>query len=231
MKKPQDESNRFHRDYYASHHLGEAGTWLEKPNSSVLEVGRQLQGRTKVRALDVGAGIGRNCIPFVKLFPSSVVMCDCVEILPEALEILRTNAAAAQVANRITAICSNAADYQIAPGVYDMIMAMSVLEHAYTSATISDGIGIIQKGTAVNGFNCLSIATDLKETDGETGESLEPLIQANLSEAACRELLSTRYADWNVQKLDLSHFNDAFMRGGKRIEWAATYCILVAQKR
>jgi cyclopropane fatty-acyl-phospholipid synthase-like methyltransferase len=210
--------------------LGEAGTWLEKPNSSVLDVGRLLLSRANVRALDLGAGVGRNSIPFVKLFDTSKVMCDCVEILPEAVEILRTNAASAGVANQINPICSNAADYQIASGVYDMIMAMSVLEHAYTVATIDDGMQRIQEGTNANGFNCLSIATDLRETDGETGQPLEPLIQANLSEAACRTLLSTRYAHWDIQRLDFSNFKDAFMRDGKRIEWTATYCLFVAQK-
>jgi predicted RNA methylase len=100
--------------------------WLVKPNSSVLDVGRLLLSRINVRALDLGAGVGRDSIPFVKLFDPSKVTSDCGKILPAAVEILRTNAASAGVADRINPICSNAADYQVASGVYDMIIAMSV---------------------------------------------------------------------------------------------------------
>jgi hypothetical protein len=68
MSRAQEESNRFHREYYATHRLFEPDTWLEKPNGSVMEIGQLLTERESVRALDLGAGIGRNAIPFVKLF-------------------------------------------------------------------------------------------------------------------------------------------------------------------
>jgi cyclopropane fatty-acyl-phospholipid synthase-like methyltransferase len=230
MNDFQDESNRFHREYYASHELYEAGTWLEKPNGSVMEIGQLLANRTGVRALDLGAGVGRNCIPFVKLCESSGIMCDCVEVLPEAVEKLRRNASSEGVADRINPICSDIADYQIAAAAYDMVMAMSALEHAYDTERIRDGIRMIQDGTRINGYNCLSIATDLKETDAMTGQPVEVLTRARLSADECRSVLSSVYEGWDVQRLDFSPFQDTFIRDGRTIEWTARYCLFVARK-
>ena len=230
MLRAQLESDRFHHEYYSSHALFEAGTWLEKPNSSVMELGSFLAGRDGVRALDLGAGVGRNSIPFVKLFGSGAVLCDCVEILPMAVEKLRENAKVFDVADRIAPICSTVSEYQIAPEVYDLVTAMSVLEHAYDRDTISNGIRTIQAGTKITGFNCLSFATDLTETDLDTGRALEPLISTRLSKEECRSLFSALYADWEIQKLDFSSFGEQLNRDGRTISWRANYCIFVARR-
>jgi SAM-dependent methyltransferase len=230
MNRAQHESDRFHREYYSTHSLFETGTWLEKPTSSVMEIGSVLSQRSAVRALDLGAGVGRNSIPFVRLFNPSSVVCDCVEILPDAVEILRQNAIAQGVADRITPICSHVAEYKIAPNTYDMVMAMSVLEHAYSAERIAEGVRMIQEGTRSGGFNCLSIATDLEETDMTTHEAVEPIIQARISAQDCSALLSRRYSEWEIQRLDYSAFKDKLIRDGKNIEGTARYCMVVARK-
>jgi SAM-dependent methyltransferase len=195
-----------------------------------MEIGQLLTERESVRALDLGAGIGRNAIPFVKLFQQSQVTCDCVEILPEALEILRGNAVREGVADRIVPICSHVAEYRISPGVYDVVMAMSVLEHAYEQDALCVGIQEIQEGTRVGGFNCLSIGVDLTEIDESTGERLEPLICAHLSAHECRTMLSRLYSGWEVLRLGFSSFKDRWVREGRSIEWSANYCSFVARR-
>lgn len=237
MDKAQAESDRFHKKYYTEHNLYEAGSWLEKPNSSVMQTGELLTKRSNIQAagdiqaLDLGAGVGRNAIPLVKLFGPAQVVCTCVDILPEATTKLTLNAAAENVADRIVPICSSIADYEIAPNSFHFIMALSGLEHAYNAEQLPGAIQSIQNGTKTAGFNCLSITTDLQETDLESGQELEPLIKARISAHECQTLLSQLYSNWTVKRLDFADFSDQLVRDGRQISWQARYCMLVAEKR
>lgn len=226
----QVESDRFHTDYYQKHDLFQQGTWLEKPNSKVMELGALLSRRERVSALDLGAGVGRNAIPFAKLFAQGAVTIDCVDIIEVAVEKLRANAAAQGVSGAINPILSNVADFPIQEGAYDAIMAMSVLEHAFSPDRFESGLATLQAGTKKGGFNCLSITTDLKERDCQTGESIVPLITTAVSSQACRELLERLYSSWEITHLSFSSFRETIDRGGRTIEWSANYCLLVARR-
>jgi SAM-dependent methyltransferase len=226
----QVESDRFHTDYYQKHDLFQQGTWLEKPNSKVMELGALLSRRERVSALDLGAGVGRNAIPFAKLFAQGAVTIDCVDIIEVAVEKLRANAAAQGVSGAINPILSNVADFHIRPDSYDAIMAMSVLEHAFSADLFESGISRLQAGTKREGFNCLSITTDLKERDCRTGEDLVPLIATPISSKECREVLQRRYKDWEITHLSFSPFSETVERDDRTIEWSANYCLVVARR-
>ena len=230
QRNAQEESDRFHTDYYLTHDLFQQGTWLEKPNSRIMEIGSLLVNQERVRALDLGAGVGRNAIPFARLFADGAATVDCVDIIDVAVEKLRANALAQGVSRAINPILSNVADFPIQEGAYDAIMAMSVLEHAFSPDRFESGLATLQAGTKKGGFNCLSITTDLKERDCQTGESLIPLITTAVSSPECRELLQRLYSSWEITHLSFSSFRETIERGGRTIEWSAKYCLLVARR-
>lgn len=229
-RNAQEESDRFHTDFYLTHDLFQQGTWLEKPNSRIMEIGTLLANQERVRALDLGAGVGRNAIPFARLFAEGTATVDCVDIIDVAVVKLRANALAQGVSRAINPILSNVAVFDIPEGAYDAIMAMSVLEHAFAPERFEAGIATLQTGTRKGGFNCLSITTDLKERDCQTDQSLVPLITTAVSSQECRELLQRLYATWEIQHLSFSPFRETIERSGRNIEWSANYCLLVARR-
>ena len=227
---PQDESDRYHREYYASHQLFEPGTWLEKPNSALMNIGEELAKLCNVSVLDLGSGIGRNAIPLAQLLGKKVSTFDCVDIVEIAIEKLKENASYYRVDHIINPILKNLAEFSVASCRYDLILAMSSLEHAVKSEKLPELIRRIQNGTKITGFNCLSIGTNLTEIDHKTGKNITPLISAALSSAECTNLLRDLYRDWDIQKLGLSTFSQRIHRGQQEITWSSDYCLLVARR-
>lgn len=230
MGSAQEESDRYHREYYSSHQLFEAGTWIEKPNSALLEIGDRLLERKEITLLDLGSGVGRNAIPLAQRLSSTLATIDCVDIVDVAIQKLKENAAFYKVAHIIKPFLANVGEFHIAPDRYDFIMAMSVLEHAVAPTQFRSIIERVQTGTRVGGFNCLSITTNLSETNCKTGERIAPLISTAISSAACEALLRDVYRDWDVQRLDFSNFSQRITREEAEIDWSADYCLLVAKR-
>jgi len=105
-------------------------TWLRTPDSpyfgahadaKVLHVARELRD-PNARALDIGAGTGRNALPLAKLG----LTVDAVELTPGFVEKLRDAAAAADL--RVNAIEGDAFDPELAlpPGEYALVVASEV---------------------------------------------------------------------------------------------------------
>jgi len=188
MSAAQEESDRYHREYYSSHQLFEPGTWIEKPNSALLEIGDLLRDRPEVTILDLGSGVGRNAIPMAQILSNTVATIDCVDIVDIAIDKLKEAATYYKVAHIIKPFVANVAEFSVAAATYDLVMAMSVLEHAAGPDQFRPIMERVQTGTKVDGFNCLSITTNLRETHCESGESLTPLIANPISSEACEGL-------------------------------------------
>lgn len=230
MNHSQEESDRYHREYYSAHELFQPGTWIEKPNSALMGIGEKLAGRQNLRLLDLGSGVGRNSIPLAQLLSHAAITIDCVDIVDVAIEKLKENASRYKVAHIIKPIVGNIAELSISAGTYDLVMAMSVLEHAVPSDQFEAIIKRIQAGTKAEGFNCLSITTNLSETDCETGKSIAPIISTAISSQACEDLLQNLYRGWDIQKLDFSNFSQRLQREQQTVDWSADYCLLVAKR-
>ena len=124
-----------HTEAYTSHVLFDAGSWLAKPVKTVIDLLPLFEGYTDFRALDLGCGVGRNCIPVAQHFSSIPCRVDCVDILELAISKLNENAQQYGVESAIQGIVFAIDDYEIAADSYDFIMAISAVEHiAYNSA-------------------------------------------------------------------------------------------------
>lgn len=82
IRKAEAES---HTKAYTNHTLFSPGSWLAKPVKTVLELLPLFEGHTDFRALDLGSGVGRNCIPVAQHFSSIPCWVDCVDILKLAI--------------------------------------------------------------------------------------------------------------------------------------------------
>ena len=103
-----------HTQAYSNHSLFSPGSWLAKPVKTVMDLLSLFEGYTDFRALDLGSGVGRNCIPVAQRFSGIPCRVDCVDILEFAIAKLNENALQYGVENCIRGIVSSIDDYDIA---------------------------------------------------------------------------------------------------------------------
>ena len=66
------EAERFsHIEVYKSRELFREGSWLQKPVRTITDLYPCFETCRDIRMLDLGCGVGRNCIPFAMRFPET----------------------------------------------------------------------------------------------------------------------------------------------------------------
>ena len=69
FERARRETVRYHEELYSSAGLGQAGTWLARPHSLLLDALAHVPSGRPVIAYDLGAGIGRHTIPMMQQLP------------------------------------------------------------------------------------------------------------------------------------------------------------------
>ena len=88
----REAEKQSHIEIYSSTELFTEGSWLQKPVKTVLDIIPLISEKKDLRVLDLGCGIGRNCIPIAKAFSDLNCRIDCIDILDLAIEKLYQNA-------------------------------------------------------------------------------------------------------------------------------------------
>lgn len=202
IRKAEAES---HTQAYTNHSLFSAGSWLAKPVKTVLDLLPLFDGYTKFRGLDLGSGVGRNSIPVAQHFKDIPCRVDCVDILELAIEKLNKNAQLYGVADNIQGIVSSIDDYEINADSYDLIMAISALEHIASQSAFENKLIEIRKGLRSGGIACLIVNSGVIEHDKATGEELLPQFEVNLPTSQMQDLLENTFASWQVIKHTVVH--------------------------
>lgn len=202
LKEIRAAEQASHMEAYSRHELFAAGSWLAKPVKTVLELLPLLGDRNGFRGLDLGCGVGRNSIPAAQLLGGRI---DCVDILPYAIERLRENAAHYGVADNITGIVSSIDDFTIEPDRYDLILAISALEHVNGVEAFSKKLEEIRAGVRETGIVCLVINSDVRERDKNSGKVLEPQFEVNLTGPELKACLVRAFAGWEVIRETVVH--------------------------
>ena len=135
-----------HTQAYSNHSLFSPGSWLAKPVKTVVDLLSLFEGYTNFRALDLGSGVGRNCIPVAQHFNGIPCRVDCVDILELAIAKLNENAQQYGVENCIQGIVSSIDDYEIDADSYDLILAVSALEHIASQSAFEKKLTEIRDG-------------------------------------------------------------------------------------
>jgi len=189
-----------HTDAYSSHALFTPGSWLAKPVKTVMDVLPLFEGYTGFRALDLGSGVGRNCIPLAQYFSNIPCRVDCVDILPLAVDKLRENARQYGVADSIRAMVSPIDDFEITPDGYDLILAVSALEHVASQAVFAKKLTEICSGLRSGGVACLIVNSGVVEHDKLTGKEVPPQFEVNLPTDEMEGLLQEAFSGWQIIK-------------------------------
>ena len=93
-----------HVAIYTNEKLYQSNTWLRKPIKTVQDICPLFNGYDKLQVLDLGCGIGRNCIYIAEKYKNINCTVECVDLLEVAIEKLRQNAKEHNVSSHIIGI-------------------------------------------------------------------------------------------------------------------------------
>ena len=205
LEKIRQAEAASHREAYSTHALFAPGSWLAKPVKTVLELLPLFEGCEAFRGLDLGSGVGRNSIPVAQAFSHIPCRVECVDILDLAIEKLLENARYYGVADAIRGTVSSIEAYPIAPDSYDLILAVSSLEHTDSVVGLERKLMEIRDGLRPGGIACLIVNTGVREQDKVTGAVLRPQFEVNLPTEDMHRLLKKIYGDFDILKDTVVH--------------------------
>lgn len=219
-----------HDQIYSSAKLYEAGSWLCKPVKTVLELLPHFAEYEELRILDLGCGVGRNCIPIARAYSNISCKIEGVDLLETAIAGLRENAARYHVEKYIKGILSPLEAYPIAENSYDLIMAISALEHIDSEVSFRKKLAEIRKGIRANGIVCLVINSGVTERDSVTKEVLFPQFEVNMPTEQMKALLKKCFEGWEIKKLTVKEQRYEIPRRSGMAELNTSVVTLVAVK-
>lgn len=194
----RSEEKKYHDLCYENYKLFEAGSWLNKPVQSVIQLLSFLNKIEKIKVLDLGCGVGRNSIPIAKAIKEQNGLVTCVDLLDSAINKLKQYSIEHGVNEVIQPVKSDIESFQIKNQEYDFIVAVSSLEHVHSVEAFETVVRRMAEGTKVNGINCIIINTEVEEIDIEANEKLEALMEINLSTDEMLKILKDIYLDWEA---------------------------------
>lgn len=193
-----------HVAIYTNEKLYQSNTWLRKPIKTVQDICPLFNGYDKLQVLDLGCGIGRNCIYIAEKYKNINCTVECVDLLGVAIEKLRQNAKEHNVSSHIIGIVKSIEEYDISVNAFDFIMAISALEHIDTEQSFIKKLFEIKNGLRKDGIVCLVINSDIKEINLDTQENLDAQFEVNLSTEKIQEYLNDIFSGWNILKYSVS---------------------------
>lgn len=193
----RDSERRSHEEVYRKETLYQGNSWLKKPVQTVVELLGQFEGCSHFRGLDLGCGVGRNAIAVAQAVPGKI---DCVDLLETAVEGLVRNGRAYGVEDRLRGIVCAIEDFPIEEKAYDLIMAVSALEHLASKEAFEGKLREIAAGLKDGGIFCLIANTQVTEQDAGTGEPLVPQFEVNLPTEELCEMMENVFAAFSIQK-------------------------------
>lgn len=196
----RERERQSHIQAYTENTLYKDGSWLKKPVRTVMDLLPCFGGYTTLRVLDLGCGVGRNSIAIARHFRDSDCRIDCVDLLDVAIERLNEYARQYGVSSAIRGYTASIEDFSIAESTYDLILAVSALEHMESAESFFSKIQEIKNGTKNGGIVCLILNSNITEHSKSTGEPVPPQFEVNLPTAQLQALLSTAFAGWEVLK-------------------------------
>lgn len=185
---------------YSNDTLYKADGWLKRPIKTVLDIIPCFKDYPQLRVLDLGCGVGRNCIGIAQHFQYISCVIDCVDILDLAIDKLNIYAAEYGVSQNINGIVKAIDDYPISPDYYDWILAVSALEHVDSKESFLKKLYEIKNGTRKNGIVCLVINSNVREFAKLNGSPLPAQFEVNLPTDELQEVLKHVFYGWNILK-------------------------------
>ena len=200
----RESERKSHTEIYTNEKLYSSDSWLQKPIKTVKEILALFEEYNDLKVLDLGCGVGRNSIYIAEEFKGNNCIIDCVDLLEIAIEKLVLNAAEHNVAANINGIVKSIEEYEIKENSYDLIMAISALEHIDTYESFLNKLTEIKEGLRKNGIVCFVINSNVSEVNQSTNEFADAQFEVNLPTEKIQECLSTVFDGWNLLKTSVS---------------------------
>lgn len=196
----RNAEKKSHMEIYSTAKLFESGSWLQKPVKTVMDLLDNFNDYTELNVLDLGCGVGRNCIPIAQEFKNIDCNIDCIDILDFAIEELNRNSIVYGVENEINGFISSIDDFEIEENRYDLILAVSALEHINSDVAFINKLEEIKNGTRKNGIVCLIINSEITEINKYNGQELVPQFEVNLKTENLIGILKKIFDGWKIIK-------------------------------
>jgi SAM-dependent methyltransferase len=196
---------RSHNEIYSTFELFAPGSWLAKPVRTVLELLPLFDGASSFCALDLGCGVGRNSIPIAQYFQNRPCRVDCVDILASAIDKLRQNAQRYGTEASIQGHAAAIEEYPIPAGQYDLILAVSALEHVSSKECFITVLQAIRSGLRPGGIACLIVNTNVTEHDKISGVPLPPQFEVTVSADEFFHTADRIFSDCRILKHSIVH--------------------------
>jgi len=230
LAKIRESERKSHIEMYSNEELYKEGSWLKKPIKAVLDLLPFFEDYEELNALDLGCGVGRNSIAIARAYPNIPCRVECVDILELAIEKLTDNAKEYGVEKSVRGIVAPIEEFSIKENTYDLILAVSALEHIDSRESFGYKLREIRDGIRKGGIVCLIINSEVKEKDKETGEELLPQFEVNLQAEELQGLLHTTFAGWEILKNTVKEQQYDIPRDGITSDLKTKVVTLIARK-
>jgi len=231
LKQIRESEKQSHIDMYSNSELYKEGSWLRKPIKTILDIIPLFSDIAELNVLDLGCGVGRNCIAIAQNFKNIQCKIDCVDILDLAIDKLYDNAKELGVASSINGIVEPIEKYPIKENKYDLIIAVSALEHIDSEQSFFNKLSEIKNGIRSNGIVCLVINSDVKETEKTTGKEIPAQFEVNISTEKIQSVLKVMFSGYEIIKTSVSKQQYDIPRGNIISNLKTTVVTFVARKK
>ncbi|WP_312098234.1 class I SAM-dependent methyltransferase [Niallia sp.] len=192
------EEKKYHDFCYENYKLFEEGSWLYKPVKAVMDLLSFFPNKENMQVLDLGSGVGRNIIPIAQELKDKNGKVICVDLLDSALEKLKLYSKEYKVEGIIETRKADIGHYVIDKNKFDLIVAVSTLEHVESDEVFEYVLKQMAVGTKKDGINCLIVNSEIEEIELETNKKLEAMMEINKKTEDMIHTLSRIYRGWEV---------------------------------
>lgn len=231
LKQIRESERNSHIEMYSNDELYKEGSWLRKPIKTIVDLIPLFSDYQELNVLDLGCGVGRNCICIAKNYRNTTCNIDCVDILELAIEKLKSNAKEYGVTSGIHGIVKPIEEYSIRENHYDLIMAVSALEHIDSKESFVSKLYEMEEGTRKNGIICLVINSNVRENDKATGQEIPSQFEVNLATEELQRILNQIFGDWGIMKSTVQEQQYDIPRESGISELKSSVVSFVARKR
>ncbi|WMT43293.1 class I SAM-dependent methyltransferase [Paenibacillus sp. D2_2] len=226
----RSEEKKYHDFCYDNYYLFEPGSWLHRPVKTVIDLLAEYKDQEYLCVLDLGSGIGRNSIPIAESMKNRDGKVVCVDLLESAIDKLNSYSHKYGVEQFIVTRLSDIEQFTIEQEEYDIIVAVSSLEHLSSESALERKLNELTSGTKPNGANCIIIGSNIREVNLENGQELDPMFEVNITTESMLEILDYQYAGWEVRNRFVKQLEFEIDRNGQSVKLTSDCVTFIAKK-